>query len=48
MAKEPNPSRREMDTVKYINGKLIGFGRTPKPANIRKPRVLPPGPPKKS
>lgn len=48
MAREPKPSPREMETVRYINGKLIGFGRTPKPANIRKPRVLPPGPPKKS
>ena len=48
MAKEPKPSRREMEPVRYVNGKIIGFGRTPKPANIRKPRVLPPRPPKKS
>ena len=50
MAKEPNPSPRErqMETVRYVNGKIIGFGTTPKPANIRKPRVLPPRPPKKS
>lgn len=49
MVREPNPSprEREMETVRYINGKIIGFGRTPKPANIRKPK-LPPRPPKKS
>ena len=48
MAREPNPSRRENTIVRDINGRIIEFGRTPKPANIRKPRVLPPRPPKKS
>ena len=50
MVKEPNPSPRERQVAaaKEIGGKIIEFGETPKPANIRKPRVLPPRPPKKS
>lgn len=49
MVREPNPSPRERQiaAAKEISGKIIEFGETPKPVNIRKPK-LPPRPPKKS
>lgn len=49
MVREPNPSPRERQiaAAKGIRGKVVKGGETPKPANIRKPK-LPPRPPKKS
>ena len=49
MVREPNPSPRERQVAaaKDLSGNIIKKGETPKPANIRKPK-LPPRPPKKS
>lgn len=49
MVREPNPSPRERQVAaaKEISEEVLESGETPKPVNIRKPK-LPPRPPKKS
>lgn len=48
MPKEPNPQPREKMIMDPTDKDVLHFGETPKPTNIRKLRVLPPRPPKKS